>query len=294
MQTEKNDIFKIVITLVIALLFVIPIAYFVMEAQKGNDLNPTQVNVPGKEIVDEEKNAQLSIDPALDIDNYKLSNEINLSIDFCKENEIVKKLNASVVLERQEAGELTLKAVSNQNWNEAEINQEMSKNVCGLGDSFIGFIGENSEYLLFASGCPAAGPAGADFTSCPERLAELKKLLDPALNVNNYKMSGDADLEIEFCEETEFVKKLNASMVLERQEAGELTLKIVPNQNWTKAEITKEISENVCGISYQFIGFIGANPEYLLFASPCPAAGDENTDFTSCPNRVGEIEKYFE
>lgn len=32
-------------------------------------------------------------------------------------------------------------------------------------------------------------------------------MLDPALNVNNYKVSDDAHLAIEFCEETEFVKK---------------------------------------------------------------------------------------
>lgn len=120
-------------------------------------------------------------------------------------------------------------------------------------------------------------------------------MLDPALNVNNYyKVSDDAHLAIEFCEETEFVKKINASMMLERQEVGELTLKIVPNQNWTEAEINKEMSKNVCGLSDSFIGFIGENHEYLLFASPCPAAGDENTDFTSCPNRIEEIKKFFE
>jgi|GEM_PF-6800129 len=55
MQTEKNDVFKIVIVFVIALLFLIPLVYFLLMAKDSPELTNNQVNFPVKEIVDNEK-----------------------------------------------------------------------------------------------------------------------------------------------------------------------------------------------------------------------------------------------
>jgi hypothetical protein len=370
MQTEKNDIFKIVITLVIALLFLIPIAYFVMRAQKSDHQNPSQINFPVKEISDKadlpvsefDKKGRLVAYQDITFDDadwmakcegsdWQMGEEknfvyINTKYDYSLtvpytefynddliDNPFTGDKNSDSFIYAPQAfynpqdskaffpcgvhgpGPFFNLAVTEKETVE-EIKAEVAKtNIPGFENDYqetkingfdaltyrtsgyseylnVILFGENYNYH-FSGDLPDQDIV--DLIAGTFKVNEKEQvMLDPALNVNNYKMSGDADLEIDFCEETKFVKNLNASMVLERQEAGELNLKIVPNQNWTKAEITKEMSENVCGISYQFIGFIGANPEYLLFASPCPAAGDENADFTSCPNRVEEIEKILE
>lgn len=371
MQTEKNDVFKIVIVFVIALLFLIPLVYFLLMAKDSPEPTNNQVNFPVKEIVDNEKTdlsgsefdtkglliayqdikfedadwmdkcegsdwqlgekkefiyVNSKYDYSLKIPYTEFYNDdliekpfyVDENMDsftyapqaayYPENNKVVFHCGAHgpgpfIMLEVTETKTIDeikeMVAAGNlpgmdNDYRETKINgfDALTYRTGGYSLYFnVILFGKNYNYH-FSGDFP--DQEILDLIDTFEVDEKKQEIFDPALNTNNY-LGSDEKVAIEFCEESEFSKAIggwSASVLSD----SDLTLKIVINgKDWTENYVKEAMSgDNICGLGDQFIGFIGEAPQYLLFASPCPAAGDAGDDLAACPKRLAEVQKLFE